>query len=197
MGLKWGGSTSHLATRGRTRRAWSSSDEWRLKKGCDLQWIHRERPIFIITRSLHQTDMIFHDWRYGVDGCNLSRLEALRGRSRSFAIGGVAWTHCVRAISIRWPRPSSHMGDVWDSLEHWIFIGRQQPMFRLDREPIRARLITNFSLISSNFPLDFRTSTRKNPRKFASIHENWSPILVAIGLVVRFDQLWGGNLSFY
>ena len=27
--------------------------------------------------------------------------------------------------------------------------------------------------------------------------ENWCPILAAIGLVVRFDRLWGGNLSLY
>ena len=71
------------------------------------------------------------------------------------------------------------------------------PAFRLDCEAIGVGLITNFSLISSNFPLEFRTSTRKNPSKFTSIYENWSPILAAIGLVVRFDQLSGGNLSFY
>ena len=71
------------------------------------------------------------------------------------------------------------------------------PAFRLDCEAIGAGLITNFSLISSNFPLEFRTSTRKNPSKFPSIHENWSPILAAIGLVVRFYRLSGGNLSFY
>ena len=71
------------------------------------------------------------------------------------------------------------------------------PTFRLDCEEIRAVSITNFSLISSNFPLEFRTSTRKNPRKFVSIHENWSPILEAIELVVRFHGLSGGNLSFY
>ena len=76
-------------------------------------------------------------------------------------------------------------------------VHRVPPVFRLDCEAIGAGLITNFSLISSNFPLGFRTSTRKNPSKFASIHENWSPILAAIGLVVRFDRLSGGNLSFY
>ena len=76
-------------------------------------------------------------------------------------------------------------------------VHRVPPAFRLDCEAIRAGLITNFFLISSNFPLEFRTSTRKNPSKFASIHENWSPILAAIGLVVRFDRLSGGNLSFY
>ena len=76
-------------------------------------------------------------------------------------------------------------------------VHRVPPAFRLDCEAIGAGLITNFSLISSNFPLEFRTSTRKNPSKFASIHENWSPILAAIGLVVRFDRLSGGNLSFY
>ena len=76
-------------------------------------------------------------------------------------------------------------------------VHRVPPAFRLDCEAIGAGLITNFSLISSNFPIEFRTSTRKNPSKFASIHENWSPILAAIGLVVRFDRLSGGNLSFY
>ena len=76
-------------------------------------------------------------------------------------------------------------------------VHRVPPVFRLDCEAIGAGLITNFSLISLNFPLEFRTSTRKNPSKFASIHENWSPILAEIGLVVRFDRLSGGNLSFY
>ena len=76
-------------------------------------------------------------------------------------------------------------------------VHRDPPAFRLDCEAIGAGLIANFSLISSNFPLEFRTSTRKNLTKFASIHENWSPILEAIGLVVRFDRLSGGNLSFY
>ena len=75
-------------------------------------------------------------------------------------------------------------------------VHRVPPAFRLDCEAIGAGLITNFSLISSNFPLEFRTSTRKNPSKFASIHENWSPSLAPIGLVVRFDRLSGGNLSF-
>ena len=60
-------------------------------------------------------------------------------------------------------------------------VHRDPPAFRLDCEAIGAGLIANFSLISSNFPLEFRTSTRKNPSKFASIHENWSPILAAIG----------------
>ena len=46
------------------------------------------------------------------------------------------------------------------------------PAFRLDCKAIGAGLIANFSMISSNFPLEFRTSTRKNPSKFASIHEN-------------------------
>ena len=71
------------------------------------------------------------------------------------------------------------------------------PAFRLDCKAIGVGLIANFSLISSNFPLEFQTSARKNRSKFASIHENWSPILAKIGLVVRFDRLSGGNLSFY
>ena len=51
-------------------------------------------------------------------------------------------------------------------------VHRDPPAFRLDYEDIGAGLITNFSLISSNFPLEFRTSTRKNLSKFALIHEN-------------------------
>ena len=44
--------------------------------------------------------------------------------------------------------------------------------FRLDCKAIGAGLIANFSLISSNFALEFQTSARKNPSKFTSIHEN-------------------------
>ena len=51
-------------------------------------------------------------------------------------------------------------------------VHRDPPTFRLDCEAIRAGFMTNFSLISSNFSLQFRTSTRKNPSKFTSIHEN-------------------------
>ena len=51
-------------------------------------------------------------------------------------------------------------------------VHRDPPAFRLDWEAIGAGLITNFSLISSNFPNEFRTSARKNPRNFTSIHEN-------------------------
>ena len=51
-------------------------------------------------------------------------------------------------------------------------VHRDPPVFRLDCEAIGAGLITNFSLISSNFPLQFRTSARKNPSKFTSIHKN-------------------------
>ena len=76
-------------------------------------------------------------------------------------------------------------------------VHRDPPAFRLDCDAIGAGLIANFSLISSNFPLEFRTSARKNPSRFTSIHENWSPILAAIGLVVWFNRLSGGNLSFY
>ena len=58
-------------------------------------------------------------------------------------------------------------------------VHRDPPGFILDCKAIGEGLITNFSLISSNFPLEFRTSTRKNPSKFASINENWIPILTA------------------
>ena len=71
------------------------------------------------------------------------------------------------------------------------------PAFRLNSEGIGAGLITNSSLISSNFPLEFRKSVRKDLSKFTLIRANWSLILVAIGLLVRFDRLSRGNLSFY
>ena len=74
---------------------------------------------------------------------------------------------------------------------------RDPPAFRLNSKGIGAGLITNSSLISSNFPLEFRKSVRKDPSKFTPIRANWSLILVAIGLVVRFDRLSRGNLSFY
>ena len=76
-------------------------------------------------------------------------------------------------------------------------VHRDPPAIRLDSEGIGAGLITNSSLISSNFSLEFRKSVRKDPSKFTPIRANWSLILVAIGLVVRFDRLSIGNLSFY
>ena len=76
-------------------------------------------------------------------------------------------------------------------------VHRDPPAFRLNSEGIGAGLITNSSLISSNFPLEFRKSVRKDPSKFTPIRANWSLILMAIGLVVRFDRLSRGNLSFY
>ena len=51
-------------------------------------------------------------------------------------------------------------------------VHRDPPAFRLDCEAIGAGFIVNFSLISSNFPLEFRTSARKNLSILASIHEN-------------------------
>ena len=76
-------------------------------------------------------------------------------------------------------------------------VHRDPTAFRLDCKAIGAGLILNFSLILSNFPLEFRTSARTNSSKFTSIHENWSLILAEIALVVRFDRLSGRNLSFY
>ena len=73
---------------------------------------------------------------------------------------------------------------------------RDPPTFRLNCKAIREGLITNHHRISLNFPLEFRTSARKKSSKFASIRVNWSSILAEIGLVVRFDRLSGGNLSF-
>ena len=76
-------------------------------------------------------------------------------------------------------------------------VHRDPPAFRLNSEGIGAGLITNSSLILSNFPLEFRKSVRKDLSKFTPIRANWSFILVAIGLVVRFDRLSRCNLSFY
>ena len=76
-------------------------------------------------------------------------------------------------------------------------VHRDPPTFRLNSEGIGAGLITNSSLISSNFLLEFRKSVGKDPSKFTPIRANWSLILMAIRLVVRFDQLSRGNLSFY
>ena len=75
-------------------------------------------------------------------------------------------------------------------------VHRDPSAFRLNSEGIGAGLITNSSLISSSFPLEFRKSVRKDPSKFTQIRTNWSLILMAIGLVVRFDRLSRGNLSF-
>ena len=76
-------------------------------------------------------------------------------------------------------------------------VHRDPLAFRLNSEGIGEGLITNSSLISSNFPLEFRKSVRKDPSKFTPIRANWSLILVAIGLVVRFDRLSRGNWCFY
>ena len=76
-------------------------------------------------------------------------------------------------------------------------VHRDPSAFRLNSEGIGAGFITNSSLISSNFPHEFRKSVRKDPSKFSPIRANWSLILVAIGLVVRFGRLSRGNLSFY
>ena len=46
------------------------------------------------------------------------------------------------------------------------------------------------------FPLNAERAWGRNQAKSASIWVNWSPIFVEIGLVVRFDRLSGGNLSF-
>ena len=76
-------------------------------------------------------------------------------------------------------------------------VHRDPPAFRLKSERIGAGLITNSSLISTNFPLEFQKSVGKDLSKFTPIRANWSLILAAIGIVVRFDRLSRGNLSFY
>ena len=70
------------------------------------------------------------------------------------------------------------------------------PAFRLDVDQIGAGLFTNFHRISSNFPLERRTSARKKSRKIHFSQSDLKPIFAAIGLVVRFDWLSGGDLSF-
>ena len=127
----------------------------------------QERSIFITIRSRWIVDLIFigmHQMalmesrsfsnQASSDGQDLLQLEALRGRSRSFAIGGTAWTvaifrdrrHCVdgrdlsRSEALRGhiaiarspsdrhdtPRSSRHLGDAWNSLDRSISIGRQR-----------------------------------------------------------------------
>ena len=51
-------------------------------------------------------------------------------------------------------------------------VHRYPPAFRLNFEGIGVGLITNSSLISSNFPLEFRNSVRKDPSKFTPIGAN-------------------------
>ena len=60
-------------------------------------------------------------------------------------------------------------------------VHRDPPAFRLNSEGIGAGLIMNSSLISSNFPLEFQKSVRKDPSKFTPIRAKWSLILMAIG----------------
>ena len=85
--------------------------------------------------------------RSSLGGRDLLRSEALSGRSQSFAIGSIAQTHCDRAISIRGPQSSSHLGDAWTSLERPIFIKVASSIGRPgrlaeelhDRSPIELR----------------------------------------------------------
>ena len=74
IAIKWTRSKAYLVTRGASRSVQSSSQFDRVIR-------------------LHRTDVICRDGRYVVDGHDLPRSEALRGWSRFFAIGGVAWIH--------------------------------------------------------------------------------------------------------
>ena len=94
--------------------------------------------------KLHRTDVICHDGRYVVDGHDLPRSEALRGRSRFFAIGGVVWMLSDRTILIGWlsiTPTSFHYGNAWNSPDRWISIGRQRIVVEEphDRGPIEPR----------------------------------------------------------
>ena len=94
--------------------------------------------------KLHQTDVICRDGRYVVDGHDLLRSEALRGRSRFFAIGGVMWIISDQTILIGWlsiTPTSFHCGDAWNSPDRWISIRRQRIVVEEphDHGPIEPR----------------------------------------------------------
>ena len=61
---------------------------------------------------------------------------------------------------------------------------------------IRVGLIMNSIGFHRIFPLNAERLRGRNQAKFASIRVNWSPIIAENRLVVRFDWLSGGNLSF-
>ena len=61
-------------------------------------------------------------------------------------------------------------------------------------DSIAKQLERDWSQIS---PWIHRIFPLNSERPRGRIHKNWSPILAEIGLVVRFDWLSGGNLSFY
>ena len=57
------------------------------------------------------------------------RSEALRGRSRFFAVGGVVWMLSDRTILIGWlsiTPTSFHCGDAWNPPNRWISFERQR-----------------------------------------------------------------------
>ena len=61
---------------------------------------------------------------------------------------------------------------------------------------IGAGLITNSIGFHRIFPVNAERPRGRNQAKSALIRKNWSHILAAIRLVVRFDRLLGGSLSF-
>ena len=94
--------------------------------------------------KLHRTDVICRDGRYVVDGHDLSRSEALRGRSWFFAIEGVVWMLSDWTILIGWlsiTPTSFHCGDAWNSPDRWISIRRQRIVVEEphDRDPIEPQ----------------------------------------------------------
>ena len=119
--------------------------------------------------KLHRTDVICHDGRYVVDGHNLLRSEAMRGRSRFFAIGGVVWMLSDRTILIGWlsiTPTSFNCGDAWNSPDRWISIGRQrivveEPHDRGPIEPPSSRDRTAF--VVESIPQD-QTAADQAPR---------------------------------
>ena len=80
------------------------------------------RDLIVVDRGLDQIFITSSS-----SGRDLLRSEAPSGRSRSSAIGSIARTHCDRAISVRGPLSSSHLGDAWTSLERLIFIKSRAP----------------------------------------------------------------------
>ena len=81
------------------------------------------------TRSIQFSSRFDRGIKLHRTNVNFPRLEALRGRSRFFAIGGVVWMLSDRTILIGWlsiTPISFHCGDAWNPPDRWISIGRQR-----------------------------------------------------------------------
>ena len=212
IAFKWVRWTAYLATRGDFESAWSSSNV--------QSW--SGRAIFIGRRNQHQRKGP-RSWpdRRAIMATIKRDCDPSKRNHGHDRLGLMA--HDQRAIvAITSTDPPDQTAEIFarksplkpmysplffltldwivkelSDLKERSWVLHDPPAFRLDCEAIGAELIMNFHSISSNFSLERWTSARKKSSKFASIRMTWSPIFVGIGLVVRFDRLSGGNLSFY